>query len=158
MIVRTVLLSLALSCLSGTARSADEKFTQIDSRLAIANSEMVAEVATNWNKSASKEFTHFYVQGSWVPQVADVLRAFEHLESEAGKNEILAGGMERTDMSKSVERVGASKFQVFGFVIAGRQHLLFDAFPNDSYFDAIFGDEWLKYVISRRVFDGGFLF
>lgn len=141
--------AIALSWSIGTAALASqEKFTQLGPSLALANDETASVRAGTWTNA----------KGTWAPRESQVLNAFDRLSSEEGKREIQASAVGGSDMSRSLNSVERSRFQVFGLTIGERQQLLFEASPADPYFDRIMPNLWLEKIVSQSVIDGGFLF
>jgi len=146
----SLIAAIALSwSISTAALASEEKFSQLGPSLALANDEIASVRAGTWTNA----------KGIWTPQKSQVLNAFDRLFSEEGKREIQASAVRGLDMSRSLKSVERSRFQVFGLTIGERQQLLFEASPADPYFDGLMPKNfWLEKIVSKSVFDGGFLY
>lgn len=133
-------LPLALVCLLVMPKdiSAQKEFTQVTPDVIVANKEMADEVRALSCKEAD---------GTWVPTDDQVRSGFDHLRSEVGAAEIKATSPRWLDMTRSLQRMSLSRYQVFGLIFGGQKQILYYASPKDAKID------WLKQAICLSTFD-----
>ena len=125
---------------------AQKQFTMIKPEVVVANKELADELRKlTWQKA----------DDTWVPTDAQVLNALERLKTPEGAAEVVASAIPGVDMRPSVRLVSTSKYQVFGLVLNHRNHILYDASPQNSPLEGLGSDLWLKQIISANVHDGG---
>jgi hypothetical protein len=145
--VRVCILISAVTSLSALhVVGAEKQFTVVAPNVVVANAAMAAELQSLTWKTAKK---------IWVPAKGEVLRVVNHLNTGQAKKELLACATPAANMAASLERVGSSRYQVFGFVIDARKRVLIEASPAHTSFDRFLPDLWQKEILSVRVQDGG---
>ena len=137
---------VATKLLTGDVGGAEKQFTLIAPNVVLANDAMASELISLTWKTA---------KGTWDAKEADALAAVDHLKSDQAKKELLAGAGPDTKMDASLERIGSSRYQVFGLIIEGRRKLLLEASPTQSSFDRLLPELWRKEILSVAVQDGG---
>jgi hypothetical protein len=139
---------IAALCAPLATWCADEPpvFDKINNSVAIANQSMALQLKGYLWESAD---------GVWLPKEKEVLRALRFLNSTTGKRQIVETAPPHTDMRLCVAYISRTRFQVYGFVIKNRKHLLFDSAPDVSAPQLGYSDRWLQESISKGTWDGG---
>ncbi len=141
MLTPRVSLCAAIVALASPCLGAENAFREIAPDIAVARPEFVEKM---------KEYL-LHAERAWSPSDEQVRAALSLLRSDRGKHAILEKAEPHSEMERALARIDKSRFQVFGIVIAGRQHLFVDATPLES--DA--PEWWLTDWISHNVLDGG---